>query len=209
MVAYMDEVVGNVTRLVKDRGMWGDTVVVMSSDNGGPIYAGGGGNNYPLKGGKISDWEGGVRVNAWVSGGFLPPQAVGTKVEGLMHLADWYATFCHLAGIDTPTDPVAEAAGLPPIDSLNMWPVITGANKTSPRHSLHVSPYTLIQGEYKVELKRVELNHPTYHSSCCQQLSLFHLKFCSNCILFWHSLFYILFWHSFFPHRSSWVRLWG
>ena len=39
--------------------------------------------------GKVSDWEGGVRVNAWVSGGFLPTGARGTKVEGYMHIADW------------------------------------------------------------------------------------------------------------------------
>ena len=37
----------------------------------------------------MSDWEGGVRVNAWVSGGFLPAGARGTKVEGYMHIADW------------------------------------------------------------------------------------------------------------------------
>jgi hypothetical protein len=31
-----------------------------------------------------------------------------------------YATYAHLAGVD-PTDHMAAAAGLPPIDSLNMW----------------------------------------------------------------------------------------
>lgn len=43
-----------------------------------------------------------------------------------------YATFSALAGVD-PTDEKAAAAGLPPIDSLNLWPLISGANTTSPR----------------------------------------------------------------------------
>ena len=72
MVGYMDEVVGNVTSLIEAKGMWPKTLYISSSDNGGPLYARSGGNNHPLKGGKVSDWEGGVRVNAWMSGGFLP-----------------------------------------------------------------------------------------------------------------------------------------
>ena len=49
MVGYMDNVVGKVTNLTKTRGMWDNLLIVSSSDNGGPIYAGGGANNYPLK----------------------------------------------------------------------------------------------------------------------------------------------------------------
>ena len=32
-----------------------------------------------------------------------------------------------------PTDHRAAAAGLPPIDGVNVWPLISGANATSPR----------------------------------------------------------------------------
>lgn len=72
--------------------------------------------------GKLSNWEGGIRSNAFASGGLLPPKVRGTKQTGLMAGWDWYATYCFLAGVD-PTDHKAQAAGLPPIDSHNLWPV--------------------------------------------------------------------------------------
>ena len=43
-----------------------------------------------------------------------------------------YTTFCGLAGVD-PTDERAAAAGLPPVDGHDLWPLISGANATSPR----------------------------------------------------------------------------
>ena len=48
-----------------------------------------GASNYPLRGGKYSNFEGGIRVNAFASGGFLPPRVRGTKLEGMIHVADW------------------------------------------------------------------------------------------------------------------------
>ena len=60
-------------------------------------------NNFSLKGGKVSDWQGGVRVNAFASGGYLPKNMRGKKSDGYIHIADWYSTFSSLAGVD-PTD---------------------------------------------------------------------------------------------------------
>eukprot|EP00662_Eupelagonemidae_sp_cell21_P017701 gene17701-62317_t len=66
--AYMDAVVGNITRQLKAKGMWEHSLVVrrtpaalmsQSADNGGLI-----------SGGPLPPPAGGVRVNAWVSGGF-------------------------------------------------------------------------------------------------------------------------------------------
>ena len=47
-------------RIPKRKGMWDDLLIVFSADNGGPIYNNGsaGANNYPLKGGKMNNWEG-------------------------------------------------------------------------------------------------------------------------------------------------------
>lgn len=130
LIEYADEEIGNVVTALLDEGIWKDTIVVLHSDNGAPTEEAG--NNWPLKGGKNSNWEGGIRVNALVSGGFLPQDARGTKTEGLITGWDWYATFVSMAGED-PTDKVAEMAGLPPIDSYNMWPMISGQKKESPR----------------------------------------------------------------------------
>ena len=46
--------------------------------------------------------------------------------------ASWYGTFLGLAGVD-PTDARAAAAGLPPVDSQNLWPVLSGATAVGPR----------------------------------------------------------------------------
>lgn len=53
--------VGAVVAALKSRGMWNNTLWVTSADNGGPIS--GGANNYPLRGGKFTNFEGGIRVN--------------------------------------------------------------------------------------------------------------------------------------------------
>ena len=149
MVNYLDGVVGNLTDALKKKGMWDNLLFVTSSDNGGPVYPGGGANNYPLKGGKASEWQGGLRVNAFVSGGYLPEKMRGQKTEGYIHVADWYATFCGIAGVN-PKDERAAKAKLPPIDSLDMWPLISGQNTTSPRVDIPVTNETLISGPYKI-----------------------------------------------------------
>ena len=86
----------------------------------------------------MSNWQGGIHVNAYASGGLLPAAVVGTKNTGLMVGADIYSTFCAIAGVD-PTDERAAAANLPPIDGYNMWPWLSGANKTSPRTEVPVA----------------------------------------------------------------------
>ena len=73
-------------------GRWGaqDTLIVWSSDNGGDGAA----NNFPLRGAKFSNWEGGIRVGAFVSGGWLPPQRRGIKLDGLATLWDLCVKSC-------------------------------------------------------------------------------------------------------------------
>ena len=141
MVSHLDGLVPGVVNALKAKGMWENTLFVVSSDNGGPLArtppgntldGTSGANNFPLRGGKIGVFEGGIRVNAFASGGFLPAAVRGTTTSGWAHVAAFYATFCALAGVD-PTDYRAQKAGLPPIDSLDLSGLLLGTNATSPR----------------------------------------------------------------------------
>ncbi|KAJ8610168.1 hypothetical protein CTAYLR_008744 [Chrysophaeum taylorii] len=153
MVALMDACVGRIVGELKATGLWARSLVVWSSDNGGAVHAGGGSNVYPLKGGYFNNWEGGIRAPALLAGGFLSMSKIRTPavLEGFVHAADWLSTFAYLAGVD-PTDEAARAAGLPPIDSLNVWPLITGANRTSPRVEWPLTPLSERFGEEHTEL---------------------------------------------------------
>jgi hypothetical protein len=53
MVCYMDTVIGNLTRAMREMGLWENTLFLCSSDNGGPVQGGQGANNAPLRGGKV------------------------------------------------------------------------------------------------------------------------------------------------------------
>jgi len=154
MVNYLDTGVGKIVEALKTKGMWENTIWVFQSDNGGPSFTGDNhtANNFPLRGAKYSNWEGGIRVNAFVSGGYLAkvaPARIGTKLEGLVSIADWYATFAAIAGQD-PTDHRAAAAGLPPIDGVDQWPYLTGKAAASPRTDIFADHAVLIKGNFKV-----------------------------------------------------------
>jgi len=175
MVNFLDDQIANITGTMKALGMWDNTLMVLSSDNGGFVHNDKGGclkqgwdgatgedighgtacfngeagaNNWPLRGGKYSQYEGGIRVNAFASGGFLPPSVRGTKLDAMVHIVDWYATFAFLAGVN-PTDKMAAKAGLPPIDSQNLWPLLTGRNTTSPRDTVLVTKSLLVHKQWK------------------------------------------------------------
>ena len=58
MSLFEDGVLGNVTKALKANGMWENTLLIISSDNGGPSGTdGNAANNSPLRGGKYSDFQ--------------------------------------------------------------------------------------------------------------------------------------------------------
>lgn len=129
-VRYIDASIGRLVDLLTEKGVWSNALLVLSSDNGGPL---GTANNWPLRGGKKSNFQGGVRVNAFASGGALPKKVRGTRLDELVTIWDWYATFAAVAGVKDVTDHRAAAAGLPPLDSVNQWPLLSGQAARGPR----------------------------------------------------------------------------
>jgi len=96
MVNFLDDQLRNITDTLKEYGYWNNTLMILTSDNGGYVLDPQGGcntttsstghesqntdvghgtacfngeagaNNWPLRGGKYSTFEGGIRVNAFV-----------------------------------------------------------------------------------------------------------------------------------------------
>ncbi|XP_064102774.1 arylsulfatase B-like isoform X4 [Macrobrachium nipponense] len=100
MVLALDEAVDRVVQALKDTGHYDNSIIIFTSDNGGPTVSAG--NNWPLRGNKTTLWEGGTRVVAFVHSPLLPNK--GTVSDKLVHVTDWFATIAGLAGGTAPDD---------------------------------------------------------------------------------------------------------
>ena len=71
----------------------------------------------------------GIHVPSFVAGGLIPTSQRGSVRNGLVHIADLYATFAGLAGLAA----IAPASGPAPSDSIDMWEYISKSGVTPPR----------------------------------------------------------------------------
>ncbi|XP_077469757.1 arylsulfatase I [Stigmatopora argus] len=95
MLSCLDHGVGQVVRQLKESGLYQNSVVIYSSDNGGQPLSGG--SNWPLRGGKGTYWEGGIRAVGFVHSPLL--KSKGAINKALIHISDWYPTLLSLAGV--------------------------------------------------------------------------------------------------------------
>lgn len=133
MAAFLDDMVGTVTGALKSAGVWEETLLIFSSDNGGPEHGNEGtsSNNYPLRGGKNTLWEGGTRVVGAVRGAGI--QKTGYDSYEKVHATDWLPTLVRAASGENWTSfiPPGEPAYLLG-DGVDVWETLsTGA--PSPR----------------------------------------------------------------------------
>ena len=155
VTAALDDGVGKIYKALQDAGILDNTIIVFTTDNGGPAngfdfnYA----SNFPLRGVKAHLWEGGVRGVGFVNSKLI--KEPGRVSKELFHITDWLPTFYELAGGNS---------SLLQVDGYSVWNSLSN-NKPSPREeillnidplvwknaALRVGKYKVIRGEKKDE----------------------------------------------------------
>ncbi|MEE2935369.1 MAG: sulfatase [Planctomycetota bacterium] len=103
MIGSMDDAVGTLLDTLDRLKLSDETIIMFASDNGGNMYNEVDGttptSNVPLRGGKATMWEGGVRVPAIV----VYPEHVqaGSRSDEIIQSCDFYPTLLHLLDIET------------------------------------------------------------------------------------------------------------
>jgi len=146
MVTAVDDVIGRLINSLKQKGIYDNTLIVFSSDNGG--WTTFGGNNYPLRGGKVSIFEGGTRVAGFVHGKML--NKTTNRFTGLMHAVDWFPTILDAAGISYQD---------PNMDGMSQWAAINNRQNGTRNEIIYNMDYgpqpiqgraAIRQGDYKL-----------------------------------------------------------
>lgn len=138
VVDALDQAISQVLNILQSEGIEEETIILFSSDNGGAAYAGGGADNFPLRGGKGDTYEGGIRVIAAMKWkGHLPAEK---SFSSIMTVMDVFPT---LAG----------ATKIPMLNTKeiwgrNLWPAIKTQKKISLSKEVFFASETPNYGEF-------------------------------------------------------------
>ncbi len=136
-VEQLDKSVGRVMKKLKELGIEGNTLLIFTSDNGGLMRLT---NNYPLRAGKGTFYEGGIRVPAvarWPNV-IKPGSSSDFPVSGV----DFMPTFSELSGVPPPSEQ--------PVDGISILPLLRGGSLPERPIYFHFPLYLEGQGEERV-----------------------------------------------------------
>lgn len=147
LVEGMDKSLGDIMDYLEKTNQIDNTIIIFMSDNGGlsalsrgsvPVA---GRHNYPLRGGKGSVYEGGVRepmIVYWK--GVAQP---GTSISDYLIIEDFYPSILEMAG-------VKDYETVQTVDGVSFVPLITGkSNPSENRCIFWNTPNTWIAGNYR------------------------------------------------------------
>ena len=117
----LDDAIGKIVATLKSEGLWENTLIFFISDNGGPLAQSA--DNTPLRGGKHSDFEGGIRVPFLVC---WPAQLKPGEHTSPVISLDILPTTLAAAG--------ASAADGKSFDGQNILPLLQGESTAQPRN---------------------------------------------------------------------------
>lgn len=156
MVKKLDDSVGDIVNALLEKGILENTIIVFVSDNGGITsqFSANYASNWPLRGLKMSPFEGGIRVNGLIWSKNLT--AVRHLYKGYMHVADWLPTLSRAVNIDPPVN----------IDGLDLWESLISKGETKRDLIAEIDDYTgfayIINGDYKLVTGEVMLSLSNY-----------------------------------------------
>ncbi|XP_041480175.1 arylsulfatase B-like [Lytechinus variegatus] len=130
LVNILDEAVKNISEALKYNGLYDNSVIIFTTDNGGRARPRSVGNNWPLRGGKSTLWEGGIRGVGFVHSPLIHWDLRGTVNRQLIHVSDWFPTIVKgIAGGKLVTNK--------PLDGVNQWKTISKGAESNRREILH------------------------------------------------------------------------
>ncbi|WP_430937118.1 sulfatase family protein [Saccharicrinis sp. 156] len=150
VIGELDWSTGEILKAVKEYGLDKNTVVIFTSDNGPWLVRGeNAGSAAPLRGGKVTTWEGGVRVPCvmWAPG-LIPKGKTCNEITTSM---DILPTFCVMAGVEIPNDRI--------IDGEDISSLITGEKERFDEERIYYYYFlthlqAVRKGKWKLVLKR-------------------------------------------------------
>ena len=154
MLRSVDESVGRIVKKLDELHLADNTILIFTSDNGGVVHAGKPvtTSNFPLRNGKGTAYEGGLRVPLLVK---VPGVThAGTVCDTPVITMDWFPTLLELAG-------AVKAASRTAVDGVSFAPLLRGEKQTpNPELFWHyphywnggkVSPYSVAHvGDWKL-----------------------------------------------------------
>ena len=126
MIRAVDRSVARVTQVLEDNGLADNTLIILTSDNGGAGYIGLPDVNKPYRGWKLNHFEGGTHVPFMAK---WPAQIrQGTIMDAPIHHNDIYSTIAAAAGAQVPQDRK--------IDGVDLLPYIRNEVEGEPHQTL-------------------------------------------------------------------------